>query len=375
MNFLLVCGGTAGHINPALAIAGRLKELFPESKFLFVGAGREMENRLIPAAGFEIRNVTITGFSREISLGGLKRNYKMVRNLYIADQESKEILETFKPDIVIGTGGYVCYPVLKRASKMKIPTMLHESNAIPGLTTKMLCKRVEKIMVAFPGISDRYSQPEKVVYTGTPVRADFAAMTKEEARTALGLTDDRPFVVSFWGSLGASKMNEIMADFIVRNHKAGSFHHMHATGGGEPGLEKMYERLRKRGVDTLNNDTILRAYIDNMGVVMTAADVVLCRAGASTIAELTAMGKPSVLVPSPNVTNHHQEKNAAEIDKAGGAKMLLEPDCTGDVLYDTVQSIVGDSTVLERMSKCAAECGKADACEEIVKLVLSRLDK
>lgn len=372
MRFLLVCGGTAGHINPALAIAGELGKVIENSEFLFIGSGREMEKRLIPSAGYELKNVTISGFARGISPRHIKENIKMVKNLLISARESEQIIREFKPDAVIGTGGYVCYPVLKKAAAMGIPTVLHESNAVPGITTKMLSGKVDKMLVAFPDVKEHYRKPENVVVTGTPVRQDFSAMTKAEARAKLRI-DNRPLVVSFWGSLGASVMNEYMVDFIAENCRSGAFNHIHATGGGDAGLKKLKAALRERGITKLPVNVDIRPYIDNMGTVMTAADLVMCRAGASTIAELTMMGKPSILVPSPNVTNNHQEKNARAVERSGGACVLLESECNGKALYDAAFELTGDRKKLSQMNTGASSLGVKDCTSVIAEIIISLL--
>jgi len=370
LKILFACGGTGGHINPALAIAGKFRELMPESEFLFIGAGRTMEKELIPAAGYALENLTVTGFSRSISPAGIRENVQMVRNLVKAGKDMEGILDRFQPDLVVGTGGYVCYPVLKAAAGRKIPTALHESNAVPGLTTKMLERYTDKIMVAFPGAVEHYRNKKKVCVVGTPVRQDFLDISRESARAALGC-GEKPVVVSVWGSLGASRMNGYMADFIAENAKSGAFYHVHATGGGNAGYETMLAALKERGVTELPSHVDLRPYIHDMGTVMNAADLVLCRAGASTIAELTALGKPSVLVPSPNVTNNHQEKNAREVEKAGGAAVLLEGDCTGEVLYRKVKELTEDKETLEAMASGAASLGNRNCVSGIADLLLS----
>ena len=367
MRFLLVCGGTAGHINPALAIAGELKSLMPESRLLFVGAGREMEKRLIPAEGYELRSITVSGFSRSISASGLKSNLQMLRNISISYRESRKILKEFRPDVVIGTGGYVCYPVIKCAAAMGIPTCLHESNAVPGLTAKTLSGTVDKMMVAFPGVSGLYKRPENVVVTGTPVRGGFGTVSKSEARAALNIQNE-PLVVSFWGSLGAGKMNGYMVDFIVQNGRRSAFRHIHATGGGNAGLTAMKTALSKLGGVPDNCD--LRSYILDMATVMTAADLVLSRSGASTIAELTYLGTPAILVPSPNVTNDHQTKNARQLEKAGGAVLIPESKCSGNILFEKTCALIGDKERLKEMSEQLKKIGVQSAVKKIVDTVL-----
>lgn len=374
MRFLLVCAGTAGHINPALAIAGKLRSIYPDAEFLFVGAGREMEKRLIPAEGYLLKNLRITGFARGLSGKKIAYNIKTVSNLMSSMGEARAIVEEFKPNAVIGTGGYVCYPVITAASKMGIPTFLHESNAVPGMANKVLSGIVDRVMVSFPNTESRYKRPDRVVVTGTPVRGDFLPITRAEARRKLHIADNKPLVVSFWGSLGADDMNRMMADFISLNSKSGEVHHIHATGNGKEGVARMTERLSERGLYGLPSWEDLRPYIDNMGTVMTAADVVLCRAGASTIAELTGVGRASILVPSPNVTNNHQEKNAREVENVGGALVLTEAECSGELLYNSVLGLIRDPERIARMEKASKEMGQPEACEKIAKVIQSYIN-
>jgi len=371
--FLFACAGTAGHINPALAVAGKLRETLPGSECLFVGAGREMEKRLIPAEGYPLENLTVTGFSRSLSPAGIKSNLQMLANLVASSREAGALLERFRPDAVIGTGGYVCYPVLKQAVKRGVPTCLHESNAVPGLAAKLLSGSVDIVMTAFPQTEKSYKRPENVVFTGTPVRGGFGRLTRAEARAALGVGEKEKLVVSFWGSLGAEKMNGYTAGLIAENGRKGSFRHIHSTGGGQAGLDRMKKALEGNGGVPENCD--LRAYILNMDLVMTAADLVLSRAGASTIAELAYLGMPAVLVPSPNVTNDHQTKNARAMEKAGGAVLLPESECSGEKLYELVSRLVSDDGALMRMRRGAASLGGGDSAEKIVEIIVSLINR
>ena len=371
MRFLFVCGGTAGHINPALALAEKLKELVGTCEIEFAGAGREMEKRLIPKEGYKLTNITITGFSRKISPDGIANNIKTLKNLIIANGEAKRLIERFEPDVVIGTGGYVCYPVLKQAIKMNIPTVLHESNAVPGLTTKMLSGSVDDMLVAFPAAKENYKKKSNIKVTGTPVHGQFSKITKSEAKKIIGVPD-KPLVVSFWGSLGASNMNNAIVDFIEENSKKGSFYHIHASGGGEDGRDRLIKNIDERGIDC-KSCTDVRAYIDNMGIVMRAADIVMCRAGASTVAELTMIGTPSILVPSPNVTNNHQEANARAVMQAGGAEMVLERDMSGKGLYELTEKLLEDKEKLKEMGENAKSLGVADSTEMIANIILSHI--
>jgi len=369
MRFLFVCGGTAGHINPALAVAEKLKVLRPDSEIMFIGANRELEKKLVPAAGYELRNITVTGFSRSFSPAGLKHNIDMVRDLRASFKESAGMLSEFRPDAVIGTGGYVCYPVITKAREMGIRTFLHESNAVPGLAAKLLSGKVDKMFTAFPGTSGEYRRPDKVLCVGTPVRRTFFNTSRLAAKARLGLPD-MPLVVSFWGSLGAGEMNRIMTDVIRMNTLENGFYHIHATGNGDRGKQRFIQNLREKGVIKPAH-TDIRPYIDNMGEVMAAADVIVCRAGASTIAELTLMGRASILVPSPNVTNDHQTKNARAVEKVGGGILIPESECTPEKLYNEITVLVRHPQVRERMERACAGLGVRDSADRICKEIFS----
>ena len=364
MKVLFACGGTAGHINPALAVAQRIHSIAPSAGVLFVGSGRDLENSLIPAAGYELVNLPITGLSRARTLDGLKYNAKTAWNLMRASRQARKILKEFKPDVVLGTGGYVCYPVLTAAHALGIPSAIHESNAVPGLTTRMLEGVADRIMLAFPDKENIYRHREKLLITGTPVREDFSAMSRDEAKMRLGCVG-KPLVVSFWGSLGAARMNEYMEEFVRLCAGGEVFHLIHATGGGE----EYYREFCRRVPECESPWTDVRPYIEDMGTVMTAADLVLCRAGASTLAELTALGRASVLVPSPNVTNDHQRKNARRLEEVGAAVIREEAIASGRDLFELSRDLVADRLRLVRMERAAASLAVQDSAGKIVRVL------
>lgn len=370
MRFMFACGGTAGHINPAIAVAGRLKELLPESEFLFVGAKGKMEEDLVPRAGYPIELIEITNIRRSLSPAGIKHNLKTALNVVKSLGASKKLIREFRPDVVIGTGGYVCFPVLKAAQTMGIPTVLHESNAVPGLTTKLLAGGVDVMMVGFEESRAAYKSGTSVVVTGTPVRGDFRTYSKETAKAELGIKPEEKLIVSVWGSLGAARMNEIMADFIADTYKDSDFNLIHAAGRER--YDTMMARLSSLcpgGCSRQGYD--VRPYIYDMSRVMAAADLVVCRAGASTLAELSLMGKPCVLVPSPNVTNNHQEKNARVLENAGGAVVLVESGLTSASFAETVMELITDDVRLNTMAECMRNAAPADATERITDVVLT----
>lgn len=368
MKVIFTCGGTAGHVNPALALAGYLREKDPQTAILFVGTPDGIEKKLVAKAGYDYDAVEVSGFSRRLSWESLCHNVVTVKNLLTASARAKAIIRGFQPDLVVGTGGYASYPIVKCAAGMGIPTAVHESNIVPGLTTKMLEKFADRIMVGFEDCRALYRNPEKIVVTGTPVRGDFFDLTRDQARAKLGLTDDRPLLVSFWGSLGASTMNEKMLDFFAREVADGQpFHHIHGVGAS--GWQKMQTELTERGL-TGHPRLDVREYIHDMATVMVAADLVLCRGGASTVSELTALGKPALMVPSPYVANNHQEKNVRILERHGGAVVMLEPELTGEALYEAARDILAHEEKRAAMSRGMASLGITDATERLYATVM-----
>ena len=363
MNVIFTCGGTGGHINPAIAVANMIRERHPDSKILFIGAKGHMEEQLVPKAGYELKCLTISGMIRGKSLSAIKKNVKTVADTAKAVQECKKIIREFQPDVIMGTGGYACFPALMAGTLMKIPTCVHEANAMPGLTTRILADRVDKILVGFGESASRYKHPELVQTVGLPIRRDFIYADKKAARDELGLGDG-PVVVSAFGSLGARKMNEAVCQLLKLEKEAGyPFHHIHATG--KFGWEWMPEKLAGEGVDLNRQELDIREYIYNMPTVMAAADVIISRAGASSCNEIAACGTPCILIPSPNVTDNHQEKNARVLESQGGAVVMLEKDCTAEHLMQEIQAILADPDRAAKMSAALKGSVILDSAERI----------
>ena len=366
MKFVFTCGGTAGHINPALAVAGRLKELMPDSQFLFIGVNGKMEMQLVPRAGYEIRGLDMTYIVRGHDLHAIAQNLETIRNVARSTREAKKIIREFQPDAVIGTGGYICYPVLSAAHELHIPTFVHESNAVPGLTTKLLADKVDRVMLGFEESRQYYRHPERVTVTGTPVRGEFDLVTREGARDELGLKPGEKLVLSVWGSLGAEHMNKVMGEMMEKLDGRQGFRLVHAAGSLY--FPRLTEKLRDKALEECGIE--VREYIHDMPRLMAAADLILCRAGASTISELSYMGKPVLMVPSPNVTNNHQEKNARVLEHAGGAVVLLEGEFDADSLLEEVRTLLADEQRLESMGAAMRTLAVPDACERIVGIIL-----
>ena len=341
MNLIFTCGGTAGHINPAIAVANMMKERYPDANILFIGATGRMEEKLVPQAGYALKCLPGSGLSRGKNLAAIKKNLYAIKCVVTAVGACKKIYREFKPDAVIGTGGYASFPALYAAQLMGIPTCVHESNALPGITTKLAANKADRVLVAFEESVKHYKHPEKVEVVGMPVRKEFISTTRDAARQELGLGEEA-VVVSAFGSLGAKVMNQTMAEVFAMEQADGfPFHHIHATGSF--GWEWMPSLVKEKGVDLEHAEAIdMREYIFNMPTVMAAADVIISRAGASTCNEIGACATPSILIPSPNVTANHQEKNARVLSDRDAAVLILEKDCTAEELYRQIKGLLAD---------------------------------
>lgn len=373
MNIVFVAGGTGGHINPALAIACTIKEKFPDTNISFIGNRTGMEASLVPKAGYDFYPIDVAGFQRKISLNNIKRNAVAVYRVFKSTAQSGKILKELNPDVVVGTGGYTCGPVLRKAAKMGIKTATHEQNAFPGVTTKTLCKYVDEIMVAMPEAIQRLPKDRKYVVTGNPVRSSIISTTREQARKELGL-DNRPMILSLGGSLGARAVNEAVADVLAWHSNDKKYYHFHAIG--KFGMQWMPELLHKKGVDYENMDNLrISEYIYDMDLCMAAADLVINRAGASTISELQVKGMPSILIPSPNVAENHQFYNAKTLSDNGAAILIEEKDLSGETLIEAVKSVIDDKEKLQQMGENAKKTAVFDANERIVDVIMNLYNK
>ena len=373
MKIVFACGGTGGHINPAIAVAGTIKEKHPEAQIAFIGNRVGMEATLVPKAGYDFYPIDVAGFQRKINFTNIKRNIGAFYKMFASTAQSGKILKKLKPDVVVGTGGYACGPVLRKAHKLGIKTATHEQNAFPGVTTKLLCKTADEIMVAMPQAIKRLPENRSYVVTGNPVRSSIINMTKEEARKKLGL-DNRPMILSLGGSLGARAINEAVAELIGRHGNSGKYYHYHAIG--KFGMDFMPDLIRSKGVDYESKPWLrITEYIYDMDVCMAAADVVINRAGATTLSELEVQGKTSVLIPSPNVAENHQYYNAKALSDNGAAVLIEEKDLTGDKLCDTVFGLLEDKDKLDKMSAAAKKMAVTDSNERIYNVIMKLIEK
>ena len=363
---LFTGGGTAGHINPALAAAGYLKQREPDAQILYVGNKGGMEERLVANAGYEIRTVTISGFQRKLTPKNLARNAQTVVRMFTASAEAKKILREFAPDVCVGTGGYVSGPVIREAAKLGIPCVIHKSNVYPGVTTKMLAKSVRTVMLAVPDARKYFDDSVNCTVTGNPVRGEVLAAEREASRKALGL-DERPLILSFGGSLGASALNRAAAYMLAESGKEKRFQHIHGYGQHD---EKFLEELQELGFRQEENPQIrLLEYIDNMPQCLSAADLVIGRAGAMTLSEIEAKSKASILIPSPNVAENHQFHNAMALVRRGAAEIIEEKDLSGESLWKKVTKIVSDPQRLRSLGENAGKMEILDANERIYRVI------
>lgn len=361
MRILFAGGGTAGHVNPALAIANYIMEK-EKCEIEFVGTPEGIEAELIPRLGFDISLIKIHGFERKINLQNFKNIFELPKSI----SDSKKIIKRFKPDIAIGTGGYVAGPVLYAAAKMGIPTLVHEANAYPGVTIKILAKYVDTVALGAKAAEKFIKNPKNVIYTGNPVRPSILSTPEFDARRTLKL-DKRPFIVIFGGSMGARDFNKTVVDWISNIAKTQKYQIMMATGKFNQ-YDAVMERFDSNSCNLKAYPSInVNEYIYDMDIVMAAADLVISRAGASTLAELTALGKPAILVPSPNVTANHQEHNARAVENEGGAKVIIEKDFSPDTLKNCVEELVENKDKLVKMRKAAKNIGTENATHDIYK--------
>ena len=345
-------GGTGGHVNPAIAIANNLRENIPDAKIAFVGTSRGIENKLVPKEGYELYHVEVQGFKRKLT----PYNIKSAWLAFTSPMKAKKLIKEYKPDLVVGTGGYVCWPLLKAASAMGIPTAVHESNAIPGVAVKMLAPMVDRIYVNFDATAEALGEAyrDKILKVGNPIKPQFSQLDKAKARAELGI-DGRyeTLLLSYGGSMGAEKVNEEMLAFMRDYSKAHpELLHIHATGAIE--LEAATAMAKDYAVDSCDNIDI-REYIYDMPTLMAAADVVVSRAGAMTLSELAALEKCCVLIPSPHVTDNHQYKNAKVLADAGAALLFEEKQLSDGRLKTSVAELLEDAQKRKAMEDSIAE--------------------
>ena len=369
MRVLIAAGGTAGHINPALAIAGALKAAEPTAEIHFAGRREGMEYGLVTKAGYPFHHIEINGFQRRLNAENIVRNVIALWHLALSGPRTQKILNEVKPDLVIGCGGYVSGPVVRAAARRGIKTAIHEQNAFPGVTNKLLAPDVDIVFAAVPAAVEKLGAPDKTLVVGNPVRPEVfvQAANREAIRAQLG-AGDRTVILSFGGSLGARRVNEVVADLCAwEQHEHKPVLHLHATG--QYGVQ-LFEQLQKQKDFAPGDSLVVKEYINNMPELLAAADLVISRAGALTLAELEAVGRAAVLIPSPNVAENHQYYNAMELQKAGAAVVIEEKDLTGEKLVQTVSAMLAQPGKLAEMGKNARSLSVDDSLDRITAALL-----
>ena len=350
MRVIIAAAGTGGHINPGIAIANKIMKEEKNSEVLFVGTSRGIEKDLVPRAGYKLETIEAYGFSKKISKDNIKKMIKTVKSVKVAEN----IIKKFKPDIVIGTGGYICGPVLTAANKLKIPTMLHESNSFPGLAVKMLSKKVNTIMLGFKEAKEFLPKAKNIVVTGTPTKINKMNLDIDDIKKIkreMNLDINLPLVLVFGGSQGAKKINDVMIDIISKNMNK-TYQIIWAVGQKNFEDVKKIFKENKLDINNLKNAKVL-SYIYDMEKVMNISDVIVCRSGAITITEICKIGKPAIFIPLPNVSQNHQEKNARVLQKIGAAYIILNNEITKDKLSDTINTIILDKKKIKEMGEKA----------------------
>lgn len=359
MRIVLSGGGTGGHIYPALAIGKQAMEEEPGSSLLYIGSPNGLESRIVPAQGIAFEPVEITGFKRKLSYDNVRTVLRFLRGV----RRSKALLRKFRPDVVVGTGGYVCGPVLYAAAKLGIPTLIHEQNAIAGLTNQFLSRYADTVAVSFEDALPQFKRSRSTIYTGNPCATNVVRADKKQGFAHLGVPAGSRIVLLVGGSRGAKAINDVMVDMVPLLGRLPDVHFVFVTG--ESYYERTMERI-KAAAPRLPSKLIVLPYLHRMPEVLAASQLVVGRSGASSLAEITALGIPSILIPSPNVTNNHQEANARSLADAGAAEMIVERELNGAALFERIGRIMMNRDVHKQMGEAARGLGMPDSAALIV---------
>jgi len=359
---IISAAGTGGHINPGIAIANKIKEKEPDSEIIFIGTNRGLENDLVPRAGYDLKTIDAYGFKKEISV----QNISHILSTLKSRNDVKKIINEFNPDVVIGTGGYICFPVFSVATAKKIPTVLHESNAYPGKAVKMFSKKVDKILLGFEETKNKLKGAKSVVWTGTPTKIKkikVPYVKKYDTLKALGVKTDLPIVLVFGGSQGAQRINEAIVD-LIKNYKNENYQIIWATGTKQYDIVK--ENLESNGINISNIKNVKPVpYIYNMEELINIADLLVCRSGAMTITEVSIVGKPAIFIPLPSFSANRQIDNAYILKKIGAAKIIKNEDVNGEILSKEIEEIIDNKKQLEEMGRLANTKAPKDVEEKI----------
>lgn len=364
MKIVISGGGTGGHIYPALALIREIQKEHKEVEFLYIGTKNGLESKLVPHEQIPFKSIHITGFKRKLSFDNIKTVFRFLKGV----RDCKVLLKEFNPDLVIGTGGYVCGPVVYAASRLRIPTIIHEQNSVPGLTNKFLSRYVNTVAVCFEEAKEFFPE-NKVVFTGNPRASEVIGQDGIKGRLSAGLSATAPAVLIFGGSRGARPINEAVVKALPE-FAGKPYQVLYVTG------DVHYETVQKE-VELIGSpeNVIIKPFIHNMPQVLAGIDLVVSRAGATTLAEITSLGIPSILIPSPYVTNNHQEKNARSLADRGAANVLLEKDLTSSSLISHIEKILLDKEFLKEMKTKAKKMGVPDAAGRLYKVIAELISK
>lgn len=358
MRLLLCGGGTAGHISPAIAVAEEMKKSCPDAKILFVGRVGGRENEIIEKEGFKLRTIKIMGLRRSFSIDNIKRVITALK----AKSEAEKIIKEFKPDVILGTGGYVCWPVISAGRKLGIPVAIHESNTSPGLTTKLLAKKCDKVLLNHIETKKYLNDKTKISVVGNPIKEDFYNQSRKKARQKLGLSETDFFILSFGGSIGAEEMNKTIIEVMEKfSAKEKTVKHIHGAG------QRYFNKIKSRYTETDAEGCRILPYINDMPFVLSAADLVICRCGAMTLSELSAIGIASILIPSPNVSDNHQFKNAKRLCDRNAATLIEEKNLSAKELINAIISLKNDKNARKSLAKNIKQLSTPLASKDIVK--------
>lgn len=366
MRVLITGGGTGGHIYPALAIAKGIKARYPQAEILFVGGAKGLEAQLIPREGFSFQAIDAEGLPRK--LYRIRKLAKAVWKTCLGGCEAYKILRRFKPTVVVGTGGYVCFSVVMMASFLNIPTIIQEQNALPGRANRILARFASKVAITFPDSAKHFTPRASLEMTGLPVRPEIMKADRSESLVSLGIKGNGFTIVAVGGSQGARTINQAVVELAAQLAGNERYNLIHITG--KSGYEQTVSALKKLGIELEKSGNIMiQPYIFDMSPVLAAADFVICRAGATTIAEVTARGIPALLVPYPYAANNHQEYNAQAVVRAGAAVKIPDQQLTGKLLWKEISRIISEKDKLAAMSSAAKKISKSNALDRLVELV------
>ncbi len=368
MKYIISGGGTGGHIYPALAIAKEIKLFDKKADILYIGTKDSLEAELIPKEGIQFKTIRVKWLPRKIS----RKSFLALKELIIGLRQSQKIIKEFNPDIAIGTGGYVSGPIIFKAAKNNIPTLIHEQNAFPGITNKILSRYVDRVAITFDESIKYFKYPNRVINTGNPIRGEILNRDKQSSYKLLNLDSHMPLILSFGGSGGQKKLNDAIMDILGNDRWNHDFQLIHITG--KRLYDSFMEGIENRAIILKNNIRIL-PYLYEMPEALNVADLLITSSGAVTLAELSALGLPSILIPKGYTAENHQEHNARAFEKAGASMVILEKDLTGEILMNSINDLMNDKDMLKNMSIKSKKMGNIDASKEIIKLVFEMIVK